>query len=671
VNLQSAILLLWLLSLPALWQSLVVAPRLRVEVGAWGDHAVLSGVHGPEQAAREDYRWTTARADLALPNLSGRYELLQLRAHGWRPEGLPSPAVRLEAGGRPWGELRTTPGQRVYSVLLPHDPAAAVTRVRFVSESYSPPGDPRQVGVALDWVELRALARSDGPSAAQFGGQALLLALALLLVWSLALPAGWAFAAALSFCVATVGANLWEPLWVSLGLPFWLALAAGLIGATWVVAPRFYVLMAGGRQATNDQRPTTNDRDRSSFVVRRSSFVVRHSSFVIRRSSSWMSPLQSRVAWALVVAAFALRLVGAAHPLFDARDMPVHTRWLGIVAGGELYLYSTPAELQNRRTFNPPAGYLLLLPLRLLLPEPRLAVQVGTALLDALGCVLLLPLARELRMGPRGALLGLALYLALPINMTMMWWGFAANAIAQSLWLLLLWLLLRLTRAPTPPALALTSVAGAVCLMTHVGALVLVVATVGLLAALGWRAVPGDGRRALIGAALLALLFALPVYFTAAAAPLVGQERGPATLDLAASLARGIARLGERVGLVGRALALGWLPPVAGLAPLGLLLLARSPRRHPLQRALLGASLLVCALFFLAYLFLGLLTRYIYFVTPLVCLAAGAALARLWARPGGRWVVGALALLVCWAGAALWLAGVLLRDRPSLVPLTQ
>jgi toxin CptA len=124
------------------------------------------------------------------------------------------------------------------------------------------------------------------------------------------------------------------------------------------------------------------------------------------------------------------------------------------------------------------------------------------------------------------------------------------------------------------------------------------------------------------------------------------------------------------VGLVWRALTLGWLPPLVGLAPLGLALLWFARRRHPLQRLLIGASLAVCVVFFSTYVFLGLLTRYIYFVTPLVCLAVGAVLARLWGRHGGRWLVAALALFVFWSGAALWLAGVLLRDKPSLVPLT-
>lgn len=644
LDLRLGLALIWLLALPALWLSLTAAPQVRVEVGRWGDHTVLFGVNGMEQAAQEDYRWTTGRAELVLPNLSGRYELLRMRAHGWRPDGLPSPAVQLDVAGRPWGSLQTTPGLRVYSILLPHAPGGAVTRIGFTSETYNPPGDQRQIGFALDWAELRALGRADGPTAWQFGGQALLLALGLLLIRLLGLPAPPTLGAAAALTAVLLGANLWEPLWVSLGLPAWLALAAGLLAATWLLAPRFYALVAEG--APSSALPAAARRP-------------------------WMTPAQARVAWALVVAAFALRLAGAAHPLFDARDMPVHTRWLGIVTQGELYLYSTPGELQNRQTFNPPAGYVLLLPLRLALPDQRLAVQVGTALLDALGCLLLLPLARELRLGARAGLLALALYLALPINMTMMWWGFAANAIAQSLWLLLLWAILRLTRAPTPRDLVLTTVAGTLCLLTHVGALVLVLATVGLLIGLGWRVLERAGWRALVFAALLALAFTVPVYFSAAAAPLIGEERGPATLDLGASFAKGLAERDVRFGLVWRALEIGWLPPVTGLALPGLALLALAPGRHPLMRLLIGVSLAVCALFFSTYVFLGLLTRYIYFVTPLVCLAAGAVLARLLGRPGGRQAVSALVLLVCWSGAALWFAGVLLRIKPSLVPLTQ
>jgi toxin CptA len=620
---------LWLLALPLLWLSLLAAPAVRVEVGEWGDHTALAGVNGIEAATSENYRWTTSRAELAVPNLSAHYQLLRMRAHGWRPEGLPSPVVRLETGGRSLGALQTTPQLRVYAVLLPRDALGAETRVVFASDAYNPPGDPREIGFVLDWVELRALGGQAVPAPLQFGGQALLLALCFLLVWLLGLTKWPTLAIALVLALAGLGANLWQPLWVSQGLIPWLLLVAGLLLATWLVRPLLMRWLAG-----------------------------------------WMSLRQSCVAWALLVALFGLRLLGAAHPWFDARDMPVHTRWLGIVATGELYLYSTPAELQNRKTFNPPAGYLLLLPLRLLLPEHRMAVQVGTALLDALGCALLLPLARELRLRPRAALLGLALSGALPIAMTMMWWGFAANAIAQSLWLLLLWLLLRLTRAPTPRGVVLATVVAALCLTTHVGALVLLIATLALVALLGWRALPRRSWSALVLVGGLALLLMLPVYFTAAAAALASEARSPASLDLAVSFAKGVERSEERLGLVWRALTLGWLPPILVLAPLGFGLLWTARERHPLGRVLLAASLVVCIVFFGTYLFLGLLTRYIYFVTPLVCLAAGVILARLWARPGGRWSVTALLLWVWWSGAALWLAGVLLRVKPSLVPLT-
>jgi hypothetical protein len=48
----------------------------------------------------------------------------------------------------------------------------------------------------------------------------------------------------------------------------------------------------------------------------------------------------------------------------------------------------------------------------------------------------------------------------------------------------------------------------------------------------------------------------------------------------------------------------------------------------------------------------------------------GALLAALWARPAGRVAAVALALLVAWSGTALWVAGVLERVKPSVLPLT-
>src|SRR5215218_7014552 len=113
-----------LFALPPLWWSLVAAPLLRVDVGVWGDHTYLSGINAVEYSSSEDYRWTTARAQLTLPNLSERYQVLRLRAHGWRPAGQSAPLIRLDVAGVPWGSIQTTSTMAVYSILLPRDSAS-------------------------------------------------------------------------------------------------------------------------------------------------------------------------------------------------------------------------------------------------------------------------------------------------------------------------------------------------------------------------------------------------------------------------------------------------------------------------------------------------------------------------------------------------------------------
>src|SRR5207247_9826216 len=130
--------------------------------------------------------------------------------------------------------------------------------------------------------------------------------------------------------------------------------------------------------------------------------------------------------------------------------------------------------------------YVLMLRLQLLLPTERLTLQAGLALGDALGCLFLLLLARELGLSARAGLLALALYLALPINMTILWWGFATNALAQSAGLALLWALLRLAHCHSHSRDARCCVStvtlvviGVISLLMHVGALVLIVVLLG------------------------------------------------------------------------------------------------------------------------------------------------------------------------------------------------
>jgi toxin CptA len=619
--------LIFLLALPALWYSLIAAETLRVEVGDWGDQTFLTGVYDPEQNPSENYRWSTDRVELVVPNLSARYGQLRMRATGWRPpEGQP-PVVQVDVDGQPWASLPMDRPMRTFTMLLPTNSTSANLHLTFHSDTYASPTDPRRVGFAIDWIELGAASQT-GPAPPQLLGQALLLALALVLVRELLLPRGWQLASGAVLAAALLAANFWQPLWVSQALWAWLAIAAALLAASWLLAPRFARLL-----------------------------------------SDWMTPRQAGVAWALLVAALALRLLGATHPLFDIHDLGFHRPWLTTVMRGELYIFSTPSEFQNREIFNPPAGYLLMAPLQLFLPSVKLSVQVATGLVDWLGCLLLLALARELGLSARAGLLALALYAALPINTTMLWWGFVTNDMAQTSGLLLFWALLRLARRPDRAGWAIFTFAVAASLLMHIGAVVL---TIGLLAGtlvLGWlRLTPRVRWAAASGFALAAALTGL-VYFLAVASPAIAQPSDETAAALRETGGEAAIDLATRLWLVSRGVDFGYTWLLAALAPLGYAQLLRVRPRHPLGRVLVVAWLLICLGFFGVYLGLGLLVRYLYFAAPLAALGLGVLLDGLWRRRG-QVVVTAIVLLVAWSGIALWVGGVLMRIKPSLVPLT-
>ncbi len=118
--------LVFVLALPLLWFSLSLARPLHVEMGEWGDSTFLTGVNAAEENPTETYRWTGKRADLTIPNLGSRYRILRVRGHGWRPEGVPTPLVRVDVAGRPWGSFQTVRELRTYDILLPRDDSLTI-----------------------------------------------------------------------------------------------------------------------------------------------------------------------------------------------------------------------------------------------------------------------------------------------------------------------------------------------------------------------------------------------------------------------------------------------------------------------------------------------------------------------------------------------------------------
>jgi len=91
-----------------------------VDVGDYYDRVYLRGFHDRESVTGGDtFRWSTAEATVLLPGVGARGRWLALRLHGWRPAGLPNPAVRVSVNGHYLGAAATTSTWQEYLFWVP------------------------------------------------------------------------------------------------------------------------------------------------------------------------------------------------------------------------------------------------------------------------------------------------------------------------------------------------------------------------------------------------------------------------------------------------------------------------------------------------------------------------------------------------------------------------
>nr|MCU0495464.1 DUF2029 domain-containing protein [Chloroflexaceae bacterium] len=134
---------------------------LTLEVGQ-RDGRFVGGFHETERLDGEPGRWTTDDSTLALPRPpEGQPARLTLRLASGRTENQPDPRLRLSADGRALAQfdvVRRIDGTRLYHVLVPPTSRADwALRLGLASDTFSPPGDRRTLGLALNHVELHAL----------------------------------------------------------------------------------------------------------------------------------------------------------------------------------------------------------------------------------------------------------------------------------------------------------------------------------------------------------------------------------------------------------------------------------------------------------------------------------------------------------------------------------
>ncbi len=111
-----------------------------------GFDGLESGVHGP-------FRWTHPLAALVLPQAGPGALTLHLTLF----EGAPSPrAVRISLDGQEVYRGETQPGGALWTLVLPAQATTATPRLTIETASWTPPGDRRQLGVALTALTVDA-----------------------------------------------------------------------------------------------------------------------------------------------------------------------------------------------------------------------------------------------------------------------------------------------------------------------------------------------------------------------------------------------------------------------------------------------------------------------------------------------------------------------------------
>ncbi len=231
-------------------------PARLIDIGGPGDAYLAANFYQPERAASLTFRWSGPNSLLQLSHPASQAVLLSARLHGQtagQPLYLQAPSASTSLA-----TLIAEPDWRVYHVLLPPPTPAEAPRTLQLVTALVQPGasDPRELGVALDWVRLQPLPGVGAllPTLGQallFGWALALLAAALWIAqrtWAPATPLvahGWRILALLG---VVAGGLLWWA-WQDPYALLWLlplqagplamvtVITAGLVWAVWGPEP--------------------------------------------------------------------------------------------------------------------------------------------------------------------------------------------------------------------------------------------------------------------------------------------------------------------------------------------------------------------------------------------------------------------------------------------------
>jgi hypothetical protein len=390
------------------------------------------------------------------------------------------------------------------------------------------------------------------------------------------------------------------------------------------------------------------------------------------RRAGWLAPPPlMRMVWGIMLLACVLRLVGSLYPLFAPYDISHNVERLIKTISGTLVVTSRSIEFRNGITVYPPGPYITLLPGQLLHISPTLLIQGGIAIVDGIGALTVALLARVLGAGRRATLFSALLYAAIPINLTALWWGHTAQIFGQALMPPLAIVLLLLFRQAAPSLVAVVAgVILSVALLSHIGVAIVAVAWLGLLAVLLRlrRTVParvtGVAWWRFAAVVLLSCIASFVLIYSVVVVLKLQQtfEIGEKVLTSDYVPAYGLIWRGFRIAFH----RVGFVMLLPGLV---LLCLRHLPRGGlELVLSWLGTVFVFWAIEMVS----ALQVRYIYFLTPLACIAIALLIDKLVPRRGiTRYTAWIIVLLLLAHGTIYWYTGTFEGSTMSVSPLVR
>ncbi len=142
-----------LFSLLAAAAANLTLPGGTIDIGTTYARPYLSGFHDLERNAQFTFSFTKGDALITFPGIGSSWTVVTFRANGFRPEGSPPPQLSVATSEMAPVEIKLRSVPARYYLLTP--PSDDHLRVQFMSDTFRAPGDPRPLGVAIDWISAR------------------------------------------------------------------------------------------------------------------------------------------------------------------------------------------------------------------------------------------------------------------------------------------------------------------------------------------------------------------------------------------------------------------------------------------------------------------------------------------------------------------------------------